>query len=74
MKKQSEILQKELKDFIDMYGMDNMFLKGRIEEAKRNEAKIKKIKERIAYRFQGGHSNVLDICVEEIDKIIEEKE
>ncbi len=30
---------------------------------------INKIKERIGYRFSGGHSVVLDKCSEEIDKL-----
>jgi len=66
MKKQSEILQKELKDFIDMYGMDNMFLKGRIEEAKLWEAKSEKIKEIKICLFMSKAE-----YIEEIDKIIE---
>jgi len=30
---------------------------------------IKKLKERLHYRFSGGHSNTADICEDEIDKL-----
>ena len=30
---------------------------------------IKALKERLAFRFSGGHSNTADICSDEIDKL-----
>ena len=34
---------------------------------------IKQVKSRIGYRFSGGHSDVLDKCSEEIDKLAGEQ-